>query len=683
MLQQGRFSADLLYFAGEDANMYTKALAGDLKPQPPGGYAYDMINAEAIFKKVKIVNNEIVLTDGMKYQVFVYQDFKIVTLALLRKLKELVFQGMTLVGEKPEHAAGLRDEDGEFKEVVKELWGDSNSKTGKKFGKGRVFSGQPLTSVLQQLDIKPDFEYSSRSGNAPVMYTHRKMEDGDIFFISNQRRTYEELVCTFRIKNKQPELWDPVTGKTAQLLFYEMTDDRVRIPVNLVPCGSVLVVFRNAASSRHLHSVAKDNEVVLSTKNFPVVSGKLYQQDANSFTIAFWAKPEINILLDPVFTMGAIAQPWTEYYAIYPPPGNKLHGVGHATCGVTVGRNGIAVWENADGDPGLVLAAPVAIAGWSHIAIKYEDGVPAIYFDGKPVSKGKKSKSIVHPAPDKAYLTEGASYYNGDMSKPLVYKEALSEEDINKLTTLTPLMESYPFVVEIADGRKPGLLIRQNGNYTLHDTVDKTITFSVSGIEKPIELNGAWEVNFPPNLGAPAQIILPELISLHKHPDTGVKYFSGSAVYTKTFSLANKSASNIHWLLDLGSVEVIAEVNLNGHDFGILWKRPYEIDVTDALQNGVNKLKVTVTNLWPNRLIGDEQLPDPDKFTPGGGASGRDGMIGGYIEQLPGWYVNGQPKPADGRITFTTWKHYTKDSPLLESGLIGPVRLLQAAMKEL
>ena len=139
----------------------------------------------------------------------------------------------------------------------------------------------------------------------------------------------------------------------------------------------------------------------------------------------------------------------------------------------------------------------------------------------------------------------------------------------------------------------------------------------------------------------------------------------------------------MHWLLDLGSIEVVAEVNLNGHDFGILWKRPYEIDVTDALLKGVNKLEVTVTNLWPNRLIGDEQLPDPDKFTPGGGTSGRDGMIGGYIEQLPRWYVDGQTKPADGRITFTTWKHYTKDSPLLESGLIGPVRLLQVVVKEL
>jgi hypothetical protein len=685
MLQQGRFIADLLYFAGEDANMYTKTIRGDLNPRPPEGYDYDMINAEAIFKKVKIANNRIVLADGMTYQVFVYQDFKIITFVLLLKLKELVLQGMILVGEKPERPAGLSDDDDrEFKEIANALWDGSNDKAGKRFGKGRVFWDQSLTSVLQQLNIKPDFEYSSRSGDAPVIYTHRKLNDEDIFFISNQRRTYEELVCTFRIKDKQPELWDPVTGKIAQLPFYELTDDGVRVPVNLEPCGSVFVVFRTPASSRRWHLITRDNDVVLSTKNFPVVSGKLYREAANSFIIVFWAKPEINILLDPVFFVtGAIAQPWTEYYAIYPPSGNELYGVGHATCGVTVGRNGIAVWENAESDPVLVLAAPVAIAGWNHIAIKYEEGLPTIYFNGKAISSGKKSVNIVHPAPDKADVKENVSYYNGDISKPLVYTEALSEEDINKLVTGTPPLELSPFIVEIAFGRKPGLLIRQNGNYTLNNNLGEKSNFVVLDIEKPMEINGPWEVNFPPKSGAPAQIVLPGLISLHKHSNADVKYFSGTAVYAKTFSLTNRPARNKRWLLDLGRVEVIAEVKLNGKPLGTLWKRPYQVDITETLQEGSNKLEVSITNLWPNRLIGDEQLPDPDKFAPGGGASGRAGLIGGYIERLPDWYLNGQPKPADGRITFTTWKHYTKDFPLLESGLIGPVRLIQAVMKEL
>src|SRR5262249_47766907 len=158
-----------------------------------------------------------------------------------------------------------------------------------------------------------------------------------------------------------------------------------------------------------------------------------------------------------------------------------------------------------------------------------------------------------------------------------------------------------------------------------------TTVFAVSAIEEPIKIDGPWQVIFPSGSGAPAQITLPKLISLHKHSDEGVKYFSGTAVYANTFSLANKSGRK-RFLLDLGAVEVIARLKLNGVDFGILWKRPYQLDVTDALQTGANKLEVSITTLWPNRLIGDEQLPDPDKFAPGGGSSGREGLIGGYIE---------------------------------------------------
>src|SRR4029079_13504355 len=185
----------------------------------------------------------------------------------------------------------------------------------------------------------------------------------------------------------------------------------------------------------------------------------------------------------------------------------------------------IAVWENAGGDPGLVLAAAVPIVGWSHIAVKYEDGVPIIYFNGNAIAKGKKSESIVHPAPDKAYLKEDASYYNGDMSTPSVYTTALRQEEINKMAAGTAPLEFSPFNVEIAGGRKPGLLIRQNGNYALHNNMGERSIFSILGIEKPIEIDGAWQVNFPPQRGAPAQIILPGLISLHKHSDRGVKYF--------------------------------------------------------------------------------------------------------------------------------------------------------------
>jgi hypothetical protein len=104
---------------------------------------------------------------------------------------------------------------------------------------------------------------------------------------------------------------------------------------------------------------------------------------------------------------------------------------------------------------------------------------------------------------------------------------------------------------------------------------------------------------------------------------------------------------------------------VNGRNLGILWKPPYRVDVTEAVHAGTNQLEVQVADLWPNRLIGDEQLPPENHYDPRTHA----------IDRLPDWYVKGEAKPAGGRTTFTTWQFYNQDDPLLEAGLLGPVRL--------
>jgi hypothetical protein len=116
-------------------------------------------------------------------------------------------------------------------------------------------------------------------------------------------------------------------------------------------------------------------------------------------------------------------------------------------------------------------------------------------------------------------------------------------------------------------------------------------------------------------------------------------------------------------LLDLGKVQVMARVKLNGRDLETLWKPPFRIDVTRVAKPGENVLEITVVNLWPNRMIGDEQLPEDSERN-----------SDGTLKRWPQWLQEGKPS-TKGRYTFTTWRLWKKNDALLESGLIGPVQL--------
>jgi hypothetical protein len=108
----------------------------------------------------------------------------------------------------------------------------------------------------------------------------------------------------------------------------------------------------------------------------------------------------------------------------------------------------------------------------------------------------------------------------------------------------------------------------------------------------------------------------------------------------------------------------MAKVRLNGRDCGVVWTDPCRVEITSAVKPGENTLEISVANLWPNRLIGDEQFPEDSQRNPIG-----------VLRSWPAWLAEGKPGPA-GRYTFTSWRHWKKDDPLLESGLLGPVTLL-------
>jgi hypothetical protein len=175
-------------------------------------------------------------------------------------------------------------------------------------------------------------------------------------------------------------------------------------------------------------------------------------------------------------------------------------------------------------------------------------------------------------------------------------------------------------------------------------------------------VQGPWEVRFDTRWGGPDEaLVLDDLKDWRQHPDSGIRYYSGTAVYRTSFQ-AETYRLPTH--LDLGEVEVVARVRLNGEDCGIAWKPPYKVDISKAVRAGNNELEVDIANTWVNRMIGDEHLP----------------LDAGWknwetLEGWPDWFLMGQSSPT-GRYTFTTARHYTRESPLQRSGLLGPVRLL-------
>jgi alpha-L-rhamnosidase len=159
----------------------------------------------------------------------------------------------------------------------------------------------------------------------------------------------------------------------------------------------------------------------------------------------------------------------------------------------------------------------------------------------------------------------------------------------------------------------------------------------VGGIPVWKNLSGPWQVGFQPNAGAPEQLTLPELISWPEHLDPGVRNYSGTATYVREFDLPSVPTGEV--MLDLGRVEQLASVSLNGIELGVLWKTPFAVDVTKALRSGKNRLEVKVVNVWRNRLIADAGLPESK------------------------------------RVAWVTFNPHKVGDRLLPSGLIGPVVL--------
>ncbi len=207
---------------------------------------------------------------------------------------------------------------------------------------------------------------------------------------------------------------------------------------------------------------------------------------------------------------------------------------------------------------------------------------------------------------------------------------------------------------------EPGALDVTYSDGTTRQIVSKGATIT--------KLANPWEIQFG-EFGSPSSVTFSALIPWNEHADEKIKYFSGTATYRTSFNF-KKTEDSQEIMLDLGRVHNLATVILNGKNLGVYWKAPFLVDIQNELVNGENQLEVQVTNLQVNRVIGDEQHPEIETVR-------RTDGIDGELQEIPGWVVRGEMNPDEGRNLFFTFKFFNQDSPLLDSGLLGDVRIIE------
>lgn len=190
------------------------------------------------------------------------------------------------------------------------------------------------------------------------------------------------------------------------------------------------------------------------------------------------------------------------------------------------------------------------------------------------------------------------------------------------------------------------------------------------------DINGPWIVKFDAAWGGPATAVKFDALSdWAANSDKGIMYYSGTAVYTKSFSIppADLTKLNNTVYIDLGLVNDIAKVFINDKEAGIIWTAPWKIAIPSSLLRTNNQLRIEVTNVWANRLIGDEQEPADMKWLP----SMYLYNSGQYLKEFPDWFLKNEPRPSKGRYCFTTWNYFDSHSKLSPSGLLGPVKITE------
>jgi (4-O-methyl)-D-glucuronate---lignin esterase len=245
LLQQGLPVSDVLYFYGENVPSFVRLKADDPAGVLPG-YDYDVINRQALLERARVANGRIVLPDGTSYRVLVLPAGDCYSLDVLRKVESLLADGATIVGPKPGKPIGLSadpENDAKFFQLADRLWQKNAGKD------AAVVRDVPVRQALGYAEVAPDFTTGSGEESAgQIDYVHRHTANAEIYFVANRATSPQAIDASFRVSGRQPERWDPVSGRIGDAVAFRQARGRTIVPLQLEAGGSMFVVFRREIS---------------------------------------------------------------------------------------------------------------------------------------------------------------------------------------------------------------------------------------------------------------------------------------------------------------------------------------------------------------------------------------------------------------------------------------------------
>jgi len=297
LLQQGTFVGDVCFYLGEEPP--TLAPPKYLNPALGAGYDCDYCNAEVLLTRMSVKAGRIVLPDGTSYRMLVlqncvsplpaiasrvgaYQNLRVspipskaMSVGVVKKLRDLIRAGATIIGAPPEQAVGLKDYpqcDIEVQSIAAEIWGglDGTNQTERRFGKGRIIWGKSPREVLREDGVEPDFTFPRQDAQPDECdYIHRTAGDAEIYYVINRNPQPTTLDCTFRVTGRQPEIFDPVSGCIRLATAFHQADGGTTLPLEFDRFGSYFVVFRRPIAQEVAGKAASNALKLVQGQNLP------------------------------------------------------------------------------------------------------------------------------------------------------------------------------------------------------------------------------------------------------------------------------------------------------------------------------------------------------------------------------------------------------------------------------